>query len=208
MVGGCPIDLQIAVRRLGEWSSPPLGGAQSPPWGAEREGGYMRRGFTLLTVVAVLFALAAVPAVAQPEGATMLPIAGELDLTGGTPGDLRITPGGIFHEQGGTAVTEFTGDVAGTVTFFYKRVHFTADFSYMVAKGPYEGEVTWNGRTGSMAGMFTTNCRPDSAGLLSCGGTMIGHGSGDLDGVKFHIDWGPGWWPFSYDGFALDPHGG
>ena len=167
----------------------------------------MRRRFVLLAVVAVLFALMAAPAV-QAAGAAKVPIGGELSLTDDTPGIVRPTPGGILHEQGGTAVTEYTGDIAGNVTFSYKWSHFTADFSHLVSKGPFDGEVTWNGRTGSMSGMFTTECKPDATGMISCGGTMIGHGSGELEGVKFHIDWGPGFWPFAYEGFALDPHGG
>jgi hypothetical protein len=148
----------------------------------------------------------ATPAV-QAAGATHLPIEGEISFpTSDIPGDARLTPSGIVHEQGGIAVTEYTGDVAGTVTFFYKRVHYGADGSHLVSKGSFVGEVTWNGRTGAMAGMFTTECKPDAGVPFSCDGTMIGHGTGELDGVKFHMDWGPGFFPFPYKGFALDPH--
>jgi hypothetical protein len=150
------------------------------------------------------------PAPVHAGGATQEPISGTISPpTGGSDGDVWTTPGGIQHEQGSTAVTEFTGDIEGTVTFFYKRVHLALDGSHLVSKGPFEGEVTWDGRTGVMAGMFTTECKAETVPFdFSCDGTMVGHGSGDLDGVKFHMNWGPGIFPFPYEGFALDPHGG
>jgi hypothetical protein len=157
----------------------------------------MRRLVVLVLVVLVLVGVAAAPAVS----ASREPISGQIVFDGYTDGDVRVTPGGIVHEQGGTAETSFTGDISGTVIFSYKRVHAAADGSHLVSKGPFEGEVMWEGRTGVMSGMFTTECK------LSCGGTMIGHGSGGLEGLKFQIKWGPGDWPFDYEGFALDPHG-
>jgi hypothetical protein len=76
-----------------------------------------------------------------------------------------------------------------------------------VTNGHFEAEITWDGRTGTMTGRFTTPCSADPAPFeFSCGGHYVGHGSGDLDGVTFHIDWGPGTWPFDHEGFALDPH--
>jgi hypothetical protein len=70
---------------------------------------------------------------------------------------------------------------------------------------PFEGEVTWNGRTGTISGQFTTNCKPDASQPLgvSCDGTMNARGTGDLEGVQFHTKWGPGWYPFSYTGTAF-----
>jgi hypothetical protein len=168
----------------------------------------MSRRAAVAAVLVVGLAAFIFPTPVQAGGATQEPISGTLEYVSETPGTERITPGGIWHEQGSTAVTEYTGDIAGTVTFFYKRVHLALDGSHLVSKGPFEGEVTWNGRTGVMAGMFTTECKADVPFEFSCDGIMIGHGSGDLDGVKFHINWGPGFWPFDYEGFALDPHGG
>jgi hypothetical protein len=71
--------------------------------------------------------------------------------------------------------------------------------------GPFEGEVTWNGRTGTISGQLTTNCKPDASQPLgvSGDGTMNARGTGDLEGVQFHTKWGPGWYPFSYTGTAF-----
>jgi hypothetical protein len=35
---------------------------------------------------------------------------------------------------------------------------------------------------------------------LSCDGVMNARGSGDLEGVHFKFNWGPGWFPFAYSG--------
>lgn len=167
-----------------------------------------RSRFILISVTAIS-ALLLAPLAAQAGGAESQPISGtiSLDAFGGDPA-FAVTPSGIVHQTGGTAVSEFGGDIVGTVTFFYKKIHFSADGTHLIAKGPFEGEVTWSDRTGMMTGMFTTECKSDPGGLLSCEGVVVGHGSGDLEGVKFHIVWGPGWWPFTYGGFALDPHAG
>jgi hypothetical protein len=165
---------------------------------------------TRKTALAAVFVIGLVafilPTAVLAGGAAQEPISGTIVFDSDTPGTPHPTPGGIFHEKGGgTSVTHFTDSIEGEVTFLYKRVHVALDGSHLVSKGPFEGVVTWDGRTGMMAGMFTTECKADTP--YSCGGTMIGHGSGDLDGVKFQIKWGPGFWPFDYEGFALDPHG-
>jgi hypothetical protein len=142
---------------------------------------------------------------AQQGGAVKVPISGTIEAGPSTLGEVRRTPGGIWHSSGDIVETEFTGDVAGIVVFT-EREHWTDDFSHALGSGPFEGEVTWNGRTGLMTGQFTAECKADSAGVPSCHGTMVGHGSGELKGVKFQFKWG-GWYPFPYGGFALDPHG-
>ena len=101
-------------------------------------------------------------------------------------------------------MSEQTGDVPGVVTFFYAWNHFFAD-GHMVAMGPFEGTVTWDGRTGDIRGMFTTNCMPVD-GVPSCDGIWVARGSGELKGVKFQVRWGTGLWPFDYEGYALDSH--
>ncbi len=163
----------------------------------------MRRSLILLGALGLMAGLLALPAAAQP--ATHTPIAGEMILSEGlVPGEPYPTPSGMYHERGGYAVLEYTGDITGDVTFSYKRVHIAADGSQLVSKGPFEGEVTWDGRTGMMKGMFTTTCKAEVPFAFDCSGVMVGHGSGDLDGVKFHTTWGDGWFPFDYEGTALD----
>jgi len=108
------------------------------------------------------------------------------------------------HFWGWPNVTEFTGDVSGTVTF-EERVNAPCSFSDNVASGPFSGDnITWNGRTGSISGQWTTNCNPDASQPLglSCDGVMNARGSGGLEGVHFKFNWGPGWFPFPYSGTA------
>ncbi len=169
----------------------------------------MRRRLLIAVVLAVLASLLAIPALAEAGSAERTPISGQIELVTMIAGDQRFTPGGIIHESGAVSVTTFTDDIAGTVTFYYKRVHISADGSHLVSKGPFAGEVTWQGRTGLMEGMFTTECKSVAGPFtFACDGTMIGHGSGDLEGVQFQIVWGSGWFPFAYEGFALDSNAG
>jgi hypothetical protein len=108
------------------------------------------------------------------------------------------------HFWGWPNVTQFTGDVSGTVTF-EERVNAPCNFSDNVASGPISGDnITWNGRTGSISGQWTTNCNPDASQPLglSCDGVMNARGSGGLEGVHFKFNWGPGWFPFPYSGTA------
>jgi len=46
--------------------------------------------------------------------------------------------------------------------------------------------------------MWHTVCDP------GCGGTFEAQGSGGLQGVKFHFEWGSNFFPFDYTGFAID----
>jgi hypothetical protein len=86
-----------------------------------------------------------------------------------------------------------------TVTWAQERTH-------LIARGPFEGEVTFRGRAGRITGQWTTNCKWDSSlGRVSCDGVMNARGTGELDGAQFHIEWGPGWWPFPYSGTASSP---
>jgi hypothetical protein len=134
------------------------------------------------------------------------PIGGELLGPFGAAGPTRtvITPSGMCHFWGRTVFTELSGSIVGPVAF-HERQHFKCDFSRFVGSGPFEGEVTWNGRSGTISGQWTTNCKPDDSQPLgiSCDGTMNARGSGGLEGVKFHMKWGPGWYPFPYAGTAF-----
>jgi hypothetical protein len=160
----------------------------------------MRRSLIVLAALA-LFVGMALPASARAE---KTPIAGDIILTGGTPADTTmVTPSGVVQERGGTAVTTWTGDVGGTVTFYYQSDMISPDGFRVVANGPLEGEVTWEGHTGTIRGMFTTNCKPTDLGP-NCTGYWTAHGSGELAGVKFQMRWGDGWFPFTYEGYALD----
>ena len=121
----------------------------------------------------------------------------------GAPARILQTPSGRCHYFDWPNHTQFTGDVSGAVTFD-EHVNAPCDISDIVASGPFSGEVSYNGRTGHIAGMWTTNCTPDASQPfgLSCAGVMTARGSGDLDGVHFKFNWGPGWFPFPYTGTA------
>ncbi len=120
------------------------------------------------------------------------------------PGRALTTPSGICHWWDVPVFTYFEGDVEGPVTF-HEQEHFRCDFSRLTGSGPFQGQVTWNGRSGIMSGQWTTNCKPDASQplLISCDGTMNARGSDGLDGVQFHFKWGPGWYPFPYTGTAF-----
>ena len=142
---------------------------------------------------------------ASSSGVSKTSITGTIGQLGvGVPGRQIITPSGRCHFRDWPVYNEFHGDVAGAVTF-HEKANTPCDFSDFVGSGPFGGEVTWNGRTGTIAGQWTTNCEPaPSLPLgLSCAGTMNARGSGGLDGVQFHFRWGPGWYPFAYTGTAF-----
>jgi len=145
-------------------------------------------------------------AAAQGAGVEKAAISGTIQFLGiaAPPARTLVTPSGRCHIWGLPVVTTFTGDVAGVVTF-YEQQHGPCDLSRVVASGPFQGTVTWNGRTGTITGQWTTNCKPDASQPLglSCGGTTNARGSGGLEGVRFHYGWGPGWYPFTYTGTAF-----
>ena len=144
------------------------------------------------------------PLFAAGAGMKKEAISGTIEtLGGGEPGRTLTTPSGMCHVWDMPALSNMTGSIEGLGTFFEQQ-HFRCDFSHLVGSGPYEGEVTWNGRSGTISGQWTTNCKPDASQPLgiSCDGTMNIRGSGDLAGVKFHMKWGPGWFPFPYSGTA------
>lgn len=137
--------------------------------------------------------------------ATRQSISGTIaNIGGGAPGRTLVTPSGRCHFWDWPIINQFTGDVSGTVTFTENN-HAPCNFSDLVGSGPFEGEVTWSGRSGVMSGVWTTNCNADASQPvgLSCDGTMTAHGSGGLEGVQFKFTWGPGWYPFPYTGTAI-----
>lgn len=124
-----------------------------------------------------------------------------------------ITPSGRCHLFGSPGVFNFTGDVQGMVTFNRRVVNVPCDFGNspgdrLTGSGPFEGDVTFDDRTGMMTGQWTTECRFDPSIPvvgLSCDGVMNARGSGDLEGVRFHFVWGPGFpgiQPLPYTGTA------
>jgi hypothetical protein len=141
---------------------------------------------------------------ADSAGVQKTNISGTIALVSLDPPERKmVTPAGLIHLWEMPEHSLFTGDIVGPVTFDASASR-TSDGTHLVSRGPFEGEVTFQGRTGRMAGEWTTNCKWDSAlGKLSCGGTMTARGEGSLDGVQFHFQWGPGWWPFSYSGTAF-----
>jgi hypothetical protein len=107
-------------------------------------------------------------------------------------------------------VTRWEGVIVGFVTFRRRVMNapcslLPEDLGAFAFSAPFDGEVTWKGRSGMIAGQSTANCRRDASQLAgwSCDGTMNARGSGDLDGVQFHIKWGPGCWPFRNTGTVL-----
>ncbi|NIS65230.1 MAG: hypothetical protein GTO05_08745 [Gemmatimonadales bacterium] len=132
-------------------------------------------------------------------------ISGTSDLVGAGMAERAFTtPSGMCHLWDAPVFTHSSGSIEGPVTF-NEQQHLRCDFSHLVASGPFEGEVTWNGRSGTISGQWATNCKPDASQPLgiSCDGTYIARGTGGLDGVRFHVKWGPGWFPFSYTGTAF-----
>ena len=141
----------------------------------------------------------------QATGVTKEAISGEIGLLGlGVPERILATPAGICHLFDTPVATELTGDLEGTMTV-HESIHRKCVGGRVVASGPFEGDITWNDRSGMIAGQFTTNCDPDPSEPtgVSCDGIMIARGSGGLESVRFHIDWGPGWYPFPYGGTAF-----
>jgi hypothetical protein len=146
------------------------------------------------------------PLFAVGAGMKKAPISGLLQSAGGgTPGGVFETPSGICHFWDLPVYTYYEGSLEGPVTFLENIHNKWCDYSHLVCSGPFEGAVTWNGRSGTISGQWTTNCKPDDSQPLgvACDGTMNARGSGGLEGVKFHMKWGPGWYPFPYTGTAF-----
>jgi hypothetical protein len=141
---------------------------------------------------------------AQSAGVQKTSISGTIELVSlEPPGRRTVTPSGVIHMWELPEHTQFTGAVVGPVTF-HASANRSGDGTHLVSRGPFDGEVTFQGRTGLMTGQWTTNCKWDEAlGNVSCGGIMTARGQGDLAGVQFHFEWGSGWWPFSYTGTAF-----
>ena len=145
------------------------------------------------------------PSLASTAGMTKEAIGGTIDLTAARPpGSVLITPSGRCHFRDWDGVNVFQGDVSGVVTF-HEQVNAPCTFNDLVGSGPFDGTVTWHGRTGVIAGQWTTNCNADPSQPigLSCDGVMNARGTGGLEGVQFHFAWGPGWFPFPYTGTAF-----
>ena len=142
---------------------------------------------------------------ASSAGVAKYPISGTISFVGGgAPGQVRTTPSGQCFFGNVQVVDHLEGDVVGPITFD-ENERAPCDFSHLTGSGPFTADVMWNGRSGSIAGQWETNCVADASQPigLSCDGTMNARGSGGLDGVQFHFKWGPGWYPFPYTGTAF-----
>ncbi|KPK57047.1 MAG: hypothetical protein AMS21_11995 [Gemmatimonas sp. SG8_38_2] len=144
------------------------------------------------------------------KGMNKTPISGTIVSVAEPPDEKPplVTPSGMCHIYDSPGITEFTGDVAGTVTFYREVVNVACSFDpddigSFAGHGPVYGEVTFLDRTGTIQGMWTTNCKADPVTVWSCDGTINFKGSGELDKVQFHIKWGPGYFPFPYSGTAF-----
>jgi len=144
------------------------------------------------------------PLSADVAGTDKTPLSGTLQLFGVDPATRAMaTPSDMCRQWGVLEHTTYYGDIQGDVTYV-ANTKGDCDFSHLVVSGTFGGPVTFQGRSGRMDGVWETNCKPDpNLGTLSCDGESNARGSGGLDGVQFHIKWGPGWWPFSYSGTAF-----
>lgn len=150
-------------------------------------------------------AAAANQSAAYSAGMTAVSISGTIGLAGGgPPGNVLITPSAVCHLFDLPVVNYFDGDVEGFVTFHEKIHDMKCDGSKLVISGPFEGEVTWSGRTGSVQGRFKIDCTGGEGGPPTCvTKLMSGRGVGDLEGVLFRFEPEPGWFPFTYSGTVL-----
>ncbi len=149
------------------------------------------------------------PLFSATAGTNKTPISGTVEfVASGDPARTVTTPSDMCHLWNAPVITYTSGSLEGLTTFD-ENIHRRCDYSHLVASGPFEGEMTWYGPSGpisgTISGQFTTNCKPDPSQLLgiSCDGTYSARGSGDLEGIQFHVKWGPGWYPFTYSGTAF-----
>lgn len=145
------------------------------------------------------------PSLLESQGVNKTPIDGMLQITGIEPAESILeTPGGICHAFGLPVHVVYSGDIVGEAVFL-EQIHIKCSEVANIASGPIKGVVTWNDRTGTIRGQFTTNCEPDPTQPLgiSCDGVMNVRGSGELEGVHFKYDWGPGFPSFPYSGTAF-----
>jgi len=136
-------------------------------------------------------------------GMTVASLSGTIGIVGGEgPARVVITPSGVCHLFQMPAFTYFDGDVEGFVTFEETIHDMWCDGTMLIISSPIEGEVTWNGLTGFIEGQAQINCRADDTPPFPTCVTKVmnARGSGDLEGVLFHFDLEPGWFPFDYSG--------
>ena len=141
---------------------------------------------------------------ANIAGTEKTPISGTIQIVGLDPPTRTIvTASDRCHQWDGVEYTVYSGDVQGSVTYV-ANVKGDCALTHFTVSGTFGGQVTFQGRWGEMAGIWETNCKFDPVlGTPSCDGVSNARGSGGLEGVQFHIKWGPGWWPFSYSGTAF-----
>lgn len=153
-------------------------------------------------------------ALVSTPGVVSAPIEGTFLSTGNVgPEDVLVTPSGQcqFREYDNTG--EFTGSLSGDVVFERRIMNVSSLCLGQLPEGPGDplnfsgpvhGTVTYDGRTGAVEGQGHGHCDydPASPALFSCGGVYNLRGSGELAGVTFHVRWGPGWFPFPYEGTA------
>ena len=142
--------------------------------------------------------------VANIAGSQKTSINGSLQIVGADPPTRSfVTPSDMCRNWNIAEHVVYSGDVQGLVTYIANTKGDCA-LAHLVVSGTFGGQVTFQGRSGEMAGHWETNCQFDPAlNTLSCDGESNARGSGGLEGVQFHIKWGPGWWPFSYSGTAF-----
>ncbi len=127
------------------------------------------------------------PLFSATAGMKKVPISGTV-LSVDEPPDLKpplVTPSGMCHIYASPGIIEYTGDMAGIVTVHRRVVNVACSFDpndigSFAGSGPFDGEVTFQGRTGTIKGMWTVICKPDPVTVWACGGTSTARGSGGL----------------------------
>jgi len=142
---------------------------------------------------------------ANVAGTEKTPISGTIQILGiDPPTRTLVTPSDMCRNWNIAEHTVYYGDVQGSVTYI-ANTKGDCSLTHLVVSGTFGGQVTFQGRSGEMAGHWETNCKVDPAlDTLSCDGESNARGSGGLEGVQFHIKWeGPAGGPFSYSGTAF-----
>ena len=136
--------------------------------------------------------------------ASSQPISGTMTINGIVGiGSVRVSPGGVRHVTDAVTLLGITGDVTGDGMFLQSN-SVNLKNGTGAARGPFDMQVSWNGRSGGITGTVAANVH----GLVF-GGTFVAHGNGGLEGLKFRFDFdGPAGGPFNYVGTVVSPANG
>ena len=124
----------------------------------------------------------------------------------GAPEREWIDGGSTLHARGQSSKRDITGDIVG-----WEAVEGNINLNLETLDGQAWGEVTlyvtWKGREGTFEAHYSMQITDGYAD-----GRVVGHGTGELEGVKlmahvFDVDPPPGIHLMVLEGVLLDPHG-